>query len=118
MILVILKNDVKEKQGVLDGVYVMSPDQTNGKNAWLKGQHAIWYDSGDNCWNIGEKIDIGTGACSIWSTKDAENPTLVGKDWEYCEYKGKFVEANPGDITITNFEGKKLFSSSFYSNMF
>ena len=107
MILVTLNNDAKEKLGSSGGVYVMCPEQTNGKNAWINGSHAIWYDSGNDNWKIGSKSNIGTGVCGIHSTKDAQNPTLVGNNWEYYN-KGKFVETNPGDITINNFEGKKL----------
>ena len=106
MILVTLQNEVKERQGSKGGVYVMIPEQTNGKNAWLNGEVAIWYDSGNDCWNIGSKSNIGTGACGISSTIDSQNPTLVGNDWEYLN-NDDFVEANPGDITITNIEGKK-----------
>ena len=106
MILVILKNDIKEKQGVLDGVYVMCPDQTNGKNAWINGSNAIWYDSRNDNWKIGSKSNIGTGKCSIRSTKDAQNPTLVGNNWEYHNYV-EMIKANPGDITVMNVEGKQ-----------
>ena len=71
MILVTLKNEVKELQGEKGGVYVMSPEKTNGKNAWINGPCAIWYDSGNDCWRIGSKSDIGSDVCGIYSTKDA-----------------------------------------------
>ena len=106
MILVTLKNEVKEKKAALAGVYVMSQEgKTNGKNAWLKGKAAIWYHSENECWMIGPKNYIGTGKSGIHSTIDAQNPTLVGNNWQYYR-KDKFVVANPGDIIIFNIEGK------------
>ena len=60
-----------------------------------------------NSQRIGPKSEIGTNICQFASTIDAQNPTLVGNNWEYYN-RSKYVEANPGDITINNFEGKKL----------
>ena len=110
MILVTFKKEVKEApgSGSYDGVYIIiHEDQINGRNAWIKGVDAIWYDSECNCWRIGPKRNIGTTFCVIYSTTDAENPTLVLKDWKYLN-NDDFVEANPGDIIISNIEGKKL----------
>ena len=89
----------------LAGVYVMSQEgKTNGKNAWLKGEHAIWYNSEN--WKIGKKSDIGTEVFYIYSTIDAQNPTLVQNNWKYL-LEERFVEANSGDIIISNIEGKE-----------
>jgi hypothetical protein len=109
MILVTLQNEVKEKCGILDGGYVIShEDQTNGRNAWINSEVAIWYDSENDKWRIGSKSNIGTSVCGIYSTTDAENPILVGNDWEYLKAAGQWVKVNPGDIIISNIEGKKL----------
>ena len=100
-----MQNEVKENYAQSGGFYVMSQDgKTNGKNAWLKGEAAIWYYS--ESWNIGNKCDIGTEVCYIHSTIDAQNPTLVQNNWKYL-LEERFVEANSGDIIISNIEGKE-----------
>ena len=105
MMLVTLQNEKMPKNVVCSGVYVKSPDgKTNGKNSWLKGEYAIWYNSEN--WMIGEKINIGTEVSLVRSTIDAQNPTLVGNNWKYVE-EDYFVEANPGDIIISNIQGKE-----------
>ena len=105
MILVTLKNEVKEKKAALAGVYVMSQEgKTNGKNVWLKGELAIWYHSEN--WMIGNKSYIGTEFAYIHSTIDAQNPSLVGNNWMYY-LEEEFVEATPGDIIISNIEGRE-----------
>ena len=104
MMLVTLQNEKIQKNVVYSGVYVKSPDgKTNGKNSWLKGEYAIWYNSEN--WMIGEKINIGTEVSLVRSTIDAQDPTLVGNNWTY-HFEGEFNEAHPGDIIISNIKGK------------
>ena len=100
-----MQNEVKENYAQSGGFYVMSQDgKTNGKNAWLKGEYAIWYNSEN--WMIGQKSAIGTEFSYIHSTIDAQNPSLVGNNWMYY-LEEEFVEANPGDIIISNIEGRE-----------
>ena len=100
-----MQNEVKENYAQSGGFYVMSQDgKTNGKNAWLKGEYAIWYNSEN--WMIGQKSAIGTEFSYIHSTIDAQNPSLVGNNWMYY-LEEEFVEATPGDIIISNIEGRE-----------
>ena len=100
-----MQNEVKENYAQSGGFYVMSQDgKTNGKNAWLKGEYAIWYNSEN--WMIGQKSAIGTEFSYIHSTIDAQNPTLVGNYWKYGHPLEAHVEINPGDFIISNIKGK------------
>ena len=106
MIMLMLQDEVKDKVSNFGGVYVMSQEEKiNGKSVWLScHEAAIWYDSEN--WKIGTKSNIGTGACSFYSSIDAQNPTLVGNNWKYV-LEEEFVEATPGDIIISTIEGRE-----------
>ena len=84
-----LDGNAKLAQGHTEGYYTLNSID-NGKQNWIQvqGSNAIWYDKENNSWNIGDKEDLGTSTCSLYSTKNTKRPEeattwMYSKDGEW-----------------------------------
>ena len=99
-VIVTLKNYVLSEQGNLKGIYQIS-DPINGKQSWISGLNAIWYQQGD--WQIGPTDDIGTTFCSMYASD--VNGGLDDNDnkWVYWSNNGwDWVDGNEVSIDCTS----------------
>ena len=73
---VTLDGDAKLAQGNREGYYTLNSTPVNGKQNWIhvQGSKAIWYDKEDKSWNIGDKKNLGTSTCSLYSTQNTNRP--------------------------------------------
>ena len=88
---VTLEGDAKLAQGHTEGYYTLNSTHVNGKQNWIhvQGSKAIWYDKEDKSWNIGDKKNLGTSTCSLYSTNDAKRPEEATK-WKYRNDDGEW----------------------------
>ena len=84
---VTLEGDAKLAQGKAEGYYTLN-SMDNGKQNWIQvqGSNAIWYDN--DSWNIGDKENLGTSTCSLYSTKNTKRPeeAITWKYWNNGEW--------------------------------
>ena len=94
---VILKNDVLDSKGSLQGVYVLH-QTINGRTSWKSASKAIWYVRRN--WHIGNLENIGTSTREIFSNGDqsGKSPSDVPlNDWYHQHYGRK---EGDGDIIV------------------
>ena len=88
-----LKGKPKDFQGTRAGLYILGPNEVNGKSHWLQdsGTNAIWHDKPNGDWNIGTQDDIGNSSASvfIYTTEDVAGPQKA-KVWKYGK-SGKWI---------------------------
>ena len=85
------------------GIYTLGPNTViNGRSHWLQdsGPSAIWYDKVRGGWNIGQKHDIGSEHCMIYTPDDVAGPQEA-KEWNYYN-KPKWVTSV--DILVNSFK--------------
>ena len=73
-----LTGEIKDYMNHLEGVYLLQPNQINGKSHWIieDGSLAIWYDKedGKEAWNIGDIDDLGSQTIAMYSSGDSCKP--------------------------------------------
>ena len=86
------------------GLYILGPNEVNGKSHWLQdsGSNAIWYDKPNGDWKIGHQDGIGNSSApiSIYTTEDVAGPQEA-KEWKYLK-GGKWITSD--DILVNTFE--------------
>ena len=79
-----LSGKIKDYMGFLEGIYLLQPNQINGKCHWIieNGTLAIWSDNtdGKEAWNIGDIEDLGTETIAMYSYGDSDKPF---KEWAH-----------------------------------
>ena len=99
---VILKNNVVENVGELQGIYRVYTT-VNGKASWksTSRSNAIWYDPVIKDWRIGDLKDIGIGLYGLRTIggQNDKSPYDVPNDkWQYSN--NGFKNAESGDVSI------------------
>ena len=83
-----LTGEIKDYMNHLEGVYLLQPNQINGKSHWIieDGTMAIWYDKedGKEAWNIGDIDDLGSQTIAMYSSGDSCKP-LEETTWIYFD---------------------------------
>ena len=71
-----LKGKPKDFQGTRAGLYILGPNEVNGKSHWLQdsGANALWYDKANGDWHIGDQENIGSTKSSIYTSEDVAGP--------------------------------------------
>ena len=98
-----LKGEAKDAQGSKAGLYILGPNEVNGKSHWLQdsGTNAIWYDKANGNWNIGDQDNIGSTVSSIYTSEDVAGPQEA-TNWQYHSGGGKWITSD--DILVFTFE--------------
>ena len=79
-----LKGEAKDAQGSKAGLYILGPNEVNGKSHWLQdsGINAIWYDKPNGNWKIGIQKNIGSEVSGLKTSKDVAGPQEA-TTWKY-----------------------------------
>ena len=99
-----LKGKAKDAQGSRAGLYILGPNEVNGKSHWLQdsGINAIWYDKANGDWNIGSQEGIGGSKnIGLYTTEDVAGPQEA-QVWKYAK-DGKWITSEE-DILVDTFE--------------
>ena len=100
-----LKGEAKDAQGARAGLYILGPNEVNGKSHWLEdsGTNAIWYHKPNGSWKIGPQDDIGSNVSGIQSAyEDVADPQEVTTWKYYSSAGGKWITSD--DILVFTFE--------------
>ena len=97
-----LKGKPKDLQGTRAGLYILGPNEVNGKSHWLQdsGANALWYDKANGDWNIGDQENIGSTKSSIHTSEDVAGPQEA-TTWKYFS-GSKFIVSD--DILVDTFK--------------
>ena len=97
-----LKGEAQNAQGTRAGLYILGPNEVNGKSHWLQdsGANALWYDNKNGDWNIGTKDKIGSTTSGIYTSEDVAGPQEA-TTWKYNS-GGKFIVSD--DILVDTFK--------------
>ena len=95
--IVTLKNKVLSAQGIKQGMYQIS-HVINGKQSWISGSNAIWYEHGD--WTIGDLDDIGSSMSVIYAFDAYGGLDDDKNDWQYYNPGHGWMLANANDVSI------------------
>ena len=107
---VLLENDVKHKQGKIEGVYTFQ-GFSNGMDYWVDAEkeHAIWYTSSFSSydWNIGYQEDLGSNTVVMYSSSDILEKKCPNNEgylwnWMYTPDGSSFVATNDVYIKCAN----------------
>ena len=99
MITITLKGAAKEAHSSRAGIYILHPDDVNGKEHWVQqgGSNALWYDKTLQNWKIGKKDNLGSSTGGIKSD-DSITP-LETTIWKYTK-NDTWIEAS-GEIILS-----------------
>ena len=97
-----LKGEAKDHQGSRAGIYILGPNEVNGKSHWLQdsGANAIWYDKPNGNWKIGMQKNIGSDVSGIKTSQDVAGPQEA-TTWRYA---GDTEWITSDDILVFTFE--------------
>ena len=100
-LIVELKGKAKDAQGNKAGLYLLGPNEVNGKSHWLQdsGINAIWYDKPNGNWKIGIQKNIGSDFSGLKTSEDVAGPQEA-TTWQYYS-GGKWIISD--DILIDDF---------------
>ena len=89
-----LDGNAKLTHGHTEGYYTLNSID-DGKQNWIQvqGSNAIWYDEEDSSWNIGDKEDLGTSTCSLYSIKNTKRPEQATK-WKYVNNDDEWMSTS------------------------
>ena len=105
--MVTLNGKIKDFMDFMEGVYLLQPNQINGKCHWINenGSLAIWYDCIEDKgnWNIGAIENLGSEIVAMYSCGDSDKP-LEAATWmhfdedenKWCETTDVFILPIPG----------------------
>ena len=98
-----LKGEAKDAQGSKAGLYILGPNEVNGKSHWLQdsGTVAMWYDKTSGNWNIGPQNKIGSELSFIYTSEDVAGPQEA-TTWQYHIGGGKWIKSDD-DILVDAF---------------
>ena len=89
-------------QSTRAGLYILGPNEVNGKSHWLQdsGINAIWYDKPNGNWKIGIQKNIGSEVSGLKTSKDVAGPQEA-TIWKYTS-GGNWITSD--DILVFTFE--------------
>ena len=95
-ITLILKGAANNAQSDSKGVYILGPNQENGKSYWIQegGSYALWFNK---FWMFGKIENLGKNIAGINSPDDSVSP-LEATNWN-C-YVGNDEWINASDLII------------------
>ena len=96
-VIVTLKNYVLSEQGNLKGIYQIS-DPINGKQSWISGLNAIWYQQGN--WQIGIPDEIGVSVGGIHASDDYGGLDDNNNEWSYWNTDTGWTGAGAIEVSI------------------
>ena len=100
-----LKGKAKDAQSTKPGLYILGPNEVNGRSHWVQdsGTMAIWYDKSDGDWNIGHQDNIGktSAAIGIYTTEDVAGPQGA-TTWKYSS--GDEWITSDTDVLVNTFK--------------
>ena len=103
-----LSGKIKDYMGFLEGIYLLQPNQINGKCHWIidNGTLAIWYDKNDGkeAWNIGDIEDLGSQTIAMYSCGNSDK-LLEETTWQYFDEDDCKWHETTG-VFITPIQGK------------
>ena len=84
-ITVTLLGAAKKAQFSREGIYILQPDDVNGKKHWIKqgGSNALWYGK-KGYWNIGPLWNCGSDTAGLIS--NVSIGPLEATTWKYVTY--------------------------------
>ena len=94
-----LANEMFNLKGSLNGTYDFSTI-FDGKPSYVNDDHAIWYDSSNTLWVIGNVENIGQNIASFLAYDGFSGLTDPNNEWKY-KFEGSWVPSSPNDINIT-----------------
>ena len=99
-----LKWKANDSQGTRAGLYILGPNEVNGKSHWLQdsGTNAIWFNKKDGTWSIGSQESIGgSKQIGLYTTEDVASPQEA-TTWKY--YRSEWEEwITSDDIFVETF---------------